>query len=91
MEMRLGLNHLQCSHLVRAVHVEPEAQVTQTDTGWKWTPGRHLGDVPFPLNGWVYVQEFPPATFEAQNGSHLYSFTWGPEGMLGITVLVKHF
>lgn len=72
MEMWLGLNHLQCSNLVRAVHVEPEAQVTQADTGWKWTPGRHLGDVPLPLNGRVYVEEFPPATFEAQSGSHLY-------------------
>lgn len=51
MEMWLGLNHLQRSHLVRAVHVEPEAEVTQADTGWKWTPGRHRGDIPLPLSG----------------------------------------
>lgn len=61
--MWLNLNHLQCSHLVRAVHVEPEAQVTQTHTGWKWTPGCYLGNVTLPLNGGVYVQKFPSATF----------------------------
>lgn len=62
-EMRLGLDHLQCSHLVRAVHEEPEAQVTQADAGWKWIPGRYLGNVALPLGGWVYIQELPSTTF----------------------------
>ncbi len=51
MEMRFALNHLQCSHLVGAVHVEPEAQVTQADAGWKRTPGCHLGNLALPLSG----------------------------------------
>lgn len=51
MEMWLALNHLQRSHPVRAIHVEPEAQVTLADTGWKWTPGCHLGNVALPLSG----------------------------------------
>lgn len=55
MEMWVKLNHLQCSHLVRAVHVEPEAEVTSANTGWKGTPGCHFGNVTLPLNGRVYV------------------------------------
>ena len=51
MEMWLRFNHLQCSHPVRAVHVEPEAQVTEADAGRKWTLGRHLGNVALPLSG----------------------------------------
>lgn len=49
MEMRFGSCHLQRPHPVRAVHVEPEAQVTPADAGRKRTPGRHLGDVTLPL------------------------------------------
>lgn len=63
MEMWLGLIHLQCSHPVRAVHVEPEAQVTSADAGWKCIPGCHLGNVPLPLIGRVYVEEAPTTTF----------------------------
>lgn len=67
--MWLRLNYLQRSHPVRAVHVEPEAQVTHANTGWECTPGRHPGNVSLPLRGWVYVQEVPSTTFgnTAQN------------------------
>lgn len=64
MEMSLRLNHLQRAHPVWALHVEPEAQVTQADTGRKWTPGCHLADVTFPLGGRIDVEELPISTFE---------------------------
>lgn len=64
MEMSLRLNYLQRAHPVWALHVEPEAQVTQADTGRKWTPGCHLSDVTLPLGGRVYVEELPITTFE---------------------------
>lgn len=64
MEMSLSLNHLQCAHPVGALHVEPEAQVTQAHAGRKWTPGCHLGDVTLHLGGRVYVEELPISTFE---------------------------
>lgn len=51
MEMQPRLNHLQCSHPVRAVHVEPEAQVTQADAGRERYNGCDLGNVTLPLNG----------------------------------------
>lgn len=63
MEWRVGLKHLQGSHPVRTMHVEPEAQVTQADAGRERTPGCHLGDVAIPLGGGVHVQESPITTF----------------------------
>lgn len=63
MEMWLRFDHLQCSHPVRAMHEEPEAQVTQANTGWKWSPGCHLCNVTLPLRGWVNIQEAPSTTY----------------------------
>lgn len=63
MEMWPVLDHLQRSHPVGAVHEEPKAQVTQADTGWKWSPGCHLCNVALPLWGWMNVQEVPSATY----------------------------
>lgn len=66
MEMGFRSCHLQRSHPVRAVHVEPEVQVTPADAGRKRTPGRHLGDVALPLNGWKHVQEFAPPSLDTE-------------------------
>lgn len=51
METGFRSSHLQRPHPVRAVHVEPEPQVTPADAGRKREPGRHPGDVALPLNG----------------------------------------
>lgn len=59
----MRFNYLQCSHPVRAVHEEPKAQVTHTNAGRKWISGCHLGNIPFPLRGRVYIEEVPPTTY----------------------------
>lgn len=64
MESRLRLKHLQRAHPVRALHVEPEAQVTQAHAGRERAPGCHLGDVTIPLRGGVDVKEFSITTLE---------------------------
>lgn len=62
-------SHLQRSHPVWAVHVEPEAQVTQAHAGWKGTNGGHPGNVTLSLSAWVDVEEVPPATFAERNAA----------------------
>lgn len=66
-EMRFRSCHLQRPHPVRAVHVEPEAQVTPTDAGRKQAPGCHLGDVTLSLDSRVRVEEFAFAPLDTPN------------------------
>lgn len=53
------------------MHEEPEAQVTQADTGWQWSPGCHLCNVTLSLWGWMYVQEVPSTTFGDKESTQL--------------------
>ena len=60
------MRYLQSAHALRAVHVEPEPQVTQADAGWEGTPGGHLGNVALPLSSRVHIQEVSSTAFERE-------------------------
>lgn len=71
MEMWLRRSHLQRSHPVWAVHVEPEAQVTQADAGGERAPGGYRGDVALLLRRRVHVQEVPSTTLGENVTEHI--------------------